>query len=105
MIRFANYKVTAVTLDMALRGVKVIELAGLAPSPYCGMILSDFGASVIRVDRPGAGVNYDVTARGKKSIALNLKNPKGVDVIKQMCAQSDVLIEPFRAGWFFQEQD
>ena len=58
---------------MALRGVKVIEMAGLAPSPVCGMILSDFGASVTRVDRVDGGLNYDVTARGKRSIALNLK--------------------------------
>ena len=83
---------------MALKGIKVVELAGLAPSPFCGMILADFGASVIRVDKVGNGMNYDVTARGKKSIALNLKNPQGAKVLKTLCAKSDVLIEPFRAG-------
>ncbi len=83
---------------MALKGVRVIELAGLAPSPFCGMILSDFGASVIRVDKIGAGLNYDVCARGKRSIALNLKQPEGAEILKKMCSKSDVLIEPFRAG-------
>lgn len=83
---------------MALKGIKVIELAGLAPSPFCGMILADFGASVIRVDKVGSGLNYDVTARGKKSIALNLKQPQGAQILKKLCSDSDVLIEPFRAG-------
>ena len=54
---------------MALKGIKVIELAGLAPSPFCGMILADYGASVIRVDKIGAGLNYDVCAREKRSIS------------------------------------
>jgi len=83
---------------MALRGMKVIELAGLAPAPVCGMILSDFGAKVIRVDKVGSGLNYDVTARGKRSIALNLKKPEGVDILRKLCGSADVLIEPFRPG-------
>jgi len=83
---------------MALRGMKVIELAGLAPAPVCGMILSDFGAKVIRVDKVGSALNYDVTARGKRSIALNLKKPEGVDILRKLCGSADVLIEPFRPG-------
>ena len=83
---------------MALRGLKVIELAGLAPAPVCGMILSDFGAKVIRVDKVGSGLNYDVTARGKRSIALNLKKPEGVNILRKLCGTADVLIEPFRPG-------
>ena len=83
---------------MALRGLKVIELAGLAPAPVCGMILSDFGAQVIRVDKMGNGLNYDVTARGKRSIALNVKKPEGVDILRKLCQSADVLIEPFRPG-------
>jgi len=83
---------------MALKGMKVIELAGLAPAPVCGMILSDFGAKVIRVDKVGSGLNYDVTARGKRSIALNLKKPEGVDILRRLCGSADVLIEPFRPG-------
>jgi len=78
--------------------MKVIELAGLAPAPVCGMILSDFGAKVIRVDKVGSGLNYDVTARGKRSIALNLKKPEGVDILRKLCGSADVLIEPFRPG-------
>ena len=89
---------------MALKGIKVIELAGLAPSPFCGMILADFGASVIRVDKIGSAMNYDVTARGKKSIALNLKNPEGAKVLKTLCAKSDVLIEPFRTGMVLEKR-
>lgn len=83
---------------MALRGLKVIELAGLAPAPVCGMVLADFGARVIRVDKVGGGLNYDVTARGKRSIALDLKKPEGVSVLRKLCGSADVLIEPFRPG-------
>lgn len=83
---------------MALAGVRVIELAGLAPAPLCGMILSDFGAKVVRIDRTRAAANVDVLARGKRSVALDLKKPEGVGVLKQLCNQSDVLIEPFRQG-------
>ena len=83
---------------MALRGLKVVELAGLAPAPVCGMILSDFGARVIRVDKVGSGINYDVTARGKRSIALNLKKPEGVAILRRLCGTADVLVEPFRPG-------
>ena len=77
-----------------------IYFLGLAPSPLCGMILADYGASVIRVDKIGAGLNYDVTSRGKKSISLNLKKPEGAQILKKLCVQSDVVIEPFRAGIF-----
>ncbi|CAH1254349.1 AMACR [Branchiostoma lanceolatum] len=83
---------------MALRGVKVVELAGLAPAPFCGLILSDFGAKVTRVDKARAAMSMDMLGRGKRSVALNLKQPEGVDVLRRMCQKSDVLIEPFRAG-------
>ena len=83
---------------MALKGLKVVELAGLAPAPVCGMILSDFGARVIRVDKVGSDINYDVTARGKRSIALNIKKPEGVDILRRLCGTTDVLVEPFRPG-------
>ena len=81
-----------------LRGVKVIELAGLAPSPFCGMILADFGAAVTVVNRTQPTYQPDVLGRGKRSIALDLKRPEGVDALRRMCAGADVLIEPFRAG-------
>ncbi|XP_069820881.1 alpha-methylacyl-CoA racemase isoform X2 [Dendropsophus ebraccatus] len=83
---------------MALAGVRVLELAGLAPGPFCGMILSDFGAKVIRVDRANTMYTTDTMARGKRSIALSLKSPEGIGVLKTLCKQSDVLIEPFRHG-------
>ncbi|XP_036385632.1 alpha-methylacyl-CoA racemase [Megalops cyprinoides] len=83
---------------MALAGVRVIELAGLAPAPFCGMILADFGARVIRVDRTKVAMAMDTQARGKQSVALNLKKPQGVAVLKKLCVQSDVVIEPFRKG-------
>ncbi|GCC26876.1 hypothetical protein chiPu_0005296 [Chiloscyllium punctatum] len=82
---------------MALAGIRVIELAGLAPVPLCGMILADFGATVVRIDRTRMATT-DVLGRGKRSVALNLKKPEGVKVLKQLCNQSDVLIEPFRKG-------
>lgn len=83
---------------MALRGVKVLELAGLAPVPFCGMILSDFGASVIRVDRPNTFLNVDTLCRGKRSVVLDLRKPEGAEVFRKLCVKADVLIEPFRAG-------
>lgn len=87
---------------MALAGVRVLELAGLAPAPFCGMILADFGAKVIRVDKANTNYTNDSMARGKRSIALNLKSPEGIGVLKSLCKQSDVLIEPFRQGKFSQ---
>ncbi|XP_062334256.1 alpha-methylacyl-CoA racemase [Osmerus eperlanus] len=83
---------------MALAGVRVVELAGLAPAPFCGMILADFGAKVIRVDRTKVTMAMDTQARGKRSVALNLKTPEGVSVLRKLCVQSDVVLEPYRKG-------
>ncbi|XP_068033637.1 alpha-methylacyl-CoA racemase [Anomalospiza imberbis] len=87
---------------MALSGVRVLELAGLAPAPLCGMILADFGAQVVRVDRlsqsAAALAHGDVQARGKRSLALDLKQPQGAAVLRRLCGGADVLIEPFRHG-------
>lgn len=68
---------------MALKGVRVIELAGLAPAPFAGMILADFGARVTRVDQVTSYTTVDRLARGKKSIAVDLSKPKGVDILKR----------------------
>jgi len=88
-----------------LSGVRVIEMAGLAPSPYCGMILSDFGADVVVVDRLSKGgpeipniMAKNPFDRGKRSIRVNLKAPDGAEIIKRMIRDSDVLIEPYRPG-------
>lgn len=83
---------------MALAGVRVIELAGLAPAPFCGMILADFGARVIRVDRTKAAMSLDTQARGKQSVAINLKTSEGVALLRKLCVQSDVVLEPYRKG-------
>jgi alpha-methylacyl-CoA racemase len=84
---------------MALTGVKVLEFSGLAPVPFCGMILADFGAEVIRVDRVGGETSAsgnDLLARGKKSISLDLKRSDHIELIKSIIAKFDVLLEPFR---------
>ncbi|NXK55586.1 AMACR racemase, partial [Chauna torquata] len=84
---------------MALSGLRVLELAGLAPAPLCGMILADFGACVVRVDRVlHSAVASDVQGRGKRSLALDLKRPQGAAALKRLCRGADVLIEPFRHG-------
>ena len=63
---------------MALKGFRVVELAGLAPVPFCGMVLADFGAEVIRVDRIEGG-RRDFLSRGKKSIQVDLKKAEVSD--------------------------
>ncbi|KAH8831751.1 CoA-transferase family III domain-containing protein [Flagelloscypha sp. PMI_526] len=82
---------------MALAGVRVIEMAGLAPGPFAGLILADQGAEVIRVDRP-TPMSTDILCRGKRSIAIDSKNPAGNALLKQLIASADVLIDPFRPG-------
>ncbi|AMO69031.1 CoA-transferase [gamma proteobacterium BDW918] len=85
-----------------LSGIRVIEMAGIGPAPYACMLLADLGAEVIRIDRAsggGMGANPgDVTARGRQSIALDLKKPEAVDVVLQLLDNADVLIECFRPG-------
>lgn len=86
---------------MALSGISVVEIAGLAPAPFAGLCLADFGADVIRVDRVSKGKlksNPDTLSRGKRSIALDLKSSEGLEVFKTLISKSDVLIEPFRPG-------
>jgi len=80
-----------------LDGIKVLEIAGLAPAPYCGLILADFGADVVRVDKH-KGSNNDSLARGKRSIALDLKDKSAIELLLKLVEKADVLIEPFRPG-------
>ncbi|XP_031626329.1 alpha-methylacyl-CoA racemase [Contarinia nasturtii] len=82
---------------MALKGIKVLEFAGLAPGPYCGMILSDFGAIVTRVDRIIENP-IDCLGKGKRTIAIDIKNEKGQELVRALSKTSDVLIEPYRPG-------
>ena len=81
----------------ALDGIRVIEMAGLAPAPYCGVILADFGADVVRVDRVGAR-SMDLISRGKRSIAVDVKSPRGIETVLALVERADVLLEPFRPG-------
>ena len=82
-----------------LRGVRVLEFAGLGPAPFCAMLLSDLGADVVRVDRPQAGPSpNDVTCRGRASLALDLKAPEARETCLAAIGQADVLIEGFRPG-------
>lgn len=85
-----------------LKGVRIVEMAGLGPAPFCGMLLADMGAEVIRIDRPGAenllGLKYDILNRGRSFIELDLKNPADVEKAKALIARADGLIEGFRPG-------
>jgi alpha-methylacyl-CoA racemase len=83
-----------------LNGVKVLEFAGIGPGPFCGMLLADLGADVVRIDRPSAGfrVGPDITGRGKRSIVVDLKNPEGIEAALALIERADVLLEGFRPG-------
>ncbi|MGN9845566.1 CaiB/BaiF CoA transferase family protein [Nonomuraea sp. H19] len=84
-----------------LAGVRVLELAGLAPGPFAGMMLADHGAEVLRVDRVKAVSDRprtDVMDRGKRTIGLDLKAAEGVAAFKELARHADVVIEVFRPG-------
>jgi alpha-methylacyl-CoA racemase len=86
-----------------LRGVKVVELAGIGPGPHAATILADLGADVIRIERPGSGAiglppDSDFTTRGRPSVALDLKNPDAVQTVLDLVAKADVLLEGMRPG-------
>lgn len=84
-----------------LRGVKVVEIAGLGPGPYAAMLLADMGADVIRIDRPGPVAGSPeryALARGRRSVAVDLKHPDGLATLLDLVASADVLIEGFRPG-------
>jgi alpha-methylacyl-CoA racemase len=83
--------------------VRVVELAGIGPVPFAGMVLSDLGAEVVRVDRPAPGPIaaisvLDPTARGKQPIVVDLKQAAGVEVVLRLAGAGDVLIEGHRPG-------
>jgi alpha-methylacyl-CoA racemase len=91
-----------------LAGLRVIEMVGLGPCPFAAMMLADMGAEVIRIDRKAApaaggpfpmlGTKYDVMARSRRSLALDLKQPQGREVLLQLVDKADVLLEGFRPG-------
>jgi len=90
-----------------LAGIRVVEIAGIGPAPFAGMVLADFGAEVIVVERKqqngNAGLKFDhdkqaIFNRGKRSLAVDLKSQQGIDVVLKLVASADVLIEGFRPG-------
>ena len=87
-----------------LKGIRIIEIAGLGPGPFAGMLLADMGAEIIRVDRPGGGMfaganpDFDYLNRGKRSIAVNLKTPEGVETVLKLAESADAMFEGFRPG-------
>src|SRR5215216_2158040 len=88
-----------------LAGVRVIELAGLGPGPFGAMLLADLGADVVRIDRAVTDAaplpsdpRAEVMARGKRSIALDLKDPGELEVARDLIDRGDVLIDPYRPG-------
>ena len=88
-----------------LQGVRVVEFAGLGHGPFCGMLLADLGADVVRVDRRtaptglvGALGSTSLLDRGKRSIALDLKDPEDLAVAQELARRADVLVENFRPG-------
>ena len=83
-----------------LSGLKVVEFAGIGPGPFCGMLLSDLGADVVRVDRKGGrgGAKSDITSRGRRSVALDLKQPAAVEACLKLMDGADAILEGFRPG-------
>lgn len=85
-----------------LRGVRVVEVAGIGPGPHACMLLADLGADVIRIDRPGGGMfaagRADVLNRGRPSVALDLKRPEAVAAVLELVEGADVLVEGMRPG-------
>src|SRR3546814_306173 len=82
-----------------LPGIRIIEFAGIGPGPFCGMMLADHGAEVIRIDRPGGFMDpRDPLSRGRTSIALDMKNPDAVATARDLCKSADGIIEGFRPG-------
>jgi len=86
-----------------LAGLKVVELAGIGPGPYAAMLLADMGADVVRIERPGrpgsaVPPELDVLRRNRRSVVLDLRDPRGVEAVLSLVAQADVLLEGFRPG-------
>ena len=104
---------TAETPGLPLADLRVTELGQLLAGPFCGQLLGDFGAEVIKVEEPGQGdpmrqwgrekphgmsLWWPVVARNKKSVTVNLRDPRGQDLVRRLAARSDVLLENFRPG-------
>src|SRR5882672_9940025 len=103
---------TAPPTPLSLDGIRVVDLSRVLAGPYCGALLGDLGADVIKVEDPtvgdesrtwpphrdGEAAGYLVNNRNKRGIAVDLKAPEGVEIVRRLASQSDVLIENFRTG-------
>ena len=84
-----------------LDGIRAIELGGIGPTPFAGLMLAELGADVVRIDRPGERNPLALAAglrRSRPSIPVDLKSPAGGDVVKRLVDGADVLVEGFRPG-------
>ncbi|MGB1222255.1 MAG: CaiB/BaiF CoA transferase family protein [Alcanivoracaceae bacterium] len=85
-----------------LKGIRILELAGIGPGPFCGMMLADMGAEVITIDRPGgnpsAAGGHDVLFRNRRNIAIDLKHPQGIETVLALCETADAIFEGYRPG-------
>lgn len=86
-----------------LSGLRVVEAGGIGPVPFCGLVLSDLGADVVRLDRPvppvaGSGMPDDLMRRGRRSVAVDLKQPDGLAVARRLVQGADAVLEGFRPG-------
>ena len=88
-----------------LEGFRIVEIAGIGPGPFCGMLLADMGADLIRVDRPGgtnAGLDipkqFNVLNRSRPTVTVDLKTPAGIELLLKLCEKADALFEGFRPG-------
>src|SRR2546425_1756338 len=97
--------IESVLMPGPLEGLRAVEMVGLGPGPFCGMLLADMGAEVLRVDRVDAAraVDYSKPAtsamdRGKQAVAIDLKQPDGVEAVLRLMEQADAFFEVFRPG-------
>jgi alpha-methylacyl-CoA racemase len=82
-----------------LSGLRIVELAGIGPGPFCGMLLADLGADVVRVERiGGASDNSNVATRGRRVIQVDLKRPEGAELVRGLASRADGMFEGFRPG-------
>jgi alpha-methylacyl-CoA racemase len=89
-----------------LKGIRIIEMAGIGPAPFCAMMLADMGADVIRIDRrekadlgvAGREPRFEVTLRGRRSVAVDIRQKAGQEIVKRLARGADALIEGFRPG-------
>lgn len=88
-----------------LAGLRIVELNAIGPIPFCGQMLSDLGADIVRVDRPASTWEaslsddpYDINARGRRSVSVDMKHPEGAEVVLRLVESADALIEGFRPG-------